>query len=136
MSKKTPYEVGYGKPPIHTRFSADNPGNRKGRPKGSPNLTTVIARAAREKVIVTVNGRRKTITKLEAAMTQLANQAAAGDRHAIQLLILQIERIERTAAQTPGTAPTDRKENDAEILKALKKRLTGAGKDQGHAGEN
>ena len=125
MSDDAAYEVGRGKPPLHSRFQKGQCANPKGRPKGSPNLTTLIARAAREKVTVVVNGRRKTITKLEAAMTQLANQAAAGDRHAIQLLIAQIDRVERIAAQTAPPETTSRKESDAEILKALKARLTG-----------
>lgn len=125
MSNDKPYEIGRGKPPLHTRFKKGQCANPKGRPKGSPNLTTIIARAAREKVVVVVNGRRKTITKLEAAMTQLANQAAAGDRHAIQLLIAQIDRVERVVAQSAPPESSNRKESDAEILSALKARLTG-----------
>lgn len=117
------YAVGRGRPPLHTRFQKGQRANPKGRPKGSPNLTTIIARAAREKVTVVVNGRRKTMTKLEAAMTQLANQAAAGDQRAIQILIGQIAIVERAAAQTPATEPADRKANDADLLKSLKSRL-------------
>lgn len=130
-----PYTVGRGRPPLHTRFQKGQRANPNGRPKGSPNLTTVIARAAREKVIVVVNGRRRTITKLEAAMTQLANQAAAGDRHAIQLLIAQIDRVERAAAQTPAAEPAERKALDAELLKGLKERLTSK-KDEGDDGDD
>ena len=35
-------KVGYGKPPINTRFKAGQSGNPKGRPKGKQNLTKLI----------------------------------------------------------------------------------------------
>ena len=37
------YEVGYGKPPIDTRFKSGRSGNPKGRPKGSKNKARVPA---------------------------------------------------------------------------------------------
>lgn len=37
-----PYEVGKGKPPVHTRFGPDRLGNRGGRPKGARNADTVV----------------------------------------------------------------------------------------------
>lgn len=129
MSDDKPYAVGRGKPPLHTRFQDGHKG-MGGRPKGSPNLTTIIARAAREKVTVVVNGRRKTITKLEAAMTQLANQAAAGDQRAIQILIAQIAVVERVAAQMPAAEPADRKATDAALLDSLRSRLIRRAKDE------
>ena len=35
-------KVGYGKPPMNTRFKAGQSGNPKGRPKGQSNLTKLI----------------------------------------------------------------------------------------------
>ena len=43
-------------------------------------------RTLREKVTVHENGRRRTVTKLEAALEQLVNQAAAGDLRALRHL--------------------------------------------------
>jgi hypothetical protein len=58
-----------------------NPFGRKGKPK---NPKSVISTAVEERVIVTQNGRRKKLSKLEAAAVQLANQAAQGDLKAIK----------------------------------------------------
>jgi Family of unknown function (DUF5681) len=61
-------------------------GNSKGRPKGSKNLATILAKAGRQRVRVTENGRTRYITKFEASMLQLVNKAVAGDLKAINEL--------------------------------------------------
>jgi hypothetical protein len=83
-SRGSNYTVGYGKPPRHTRFRKGQSGNPSGRPKGSRSLQDVVFKALNETVTITVNGRRKKLTKLEVAIMQLVNKAAAGDRHAIR----------------------------------------------------
>ncbi len=76
-------EAGYGKPPETTRFKKGTSGNPKGRPKGSLNVATVFMKALREKVVINEHGQRKTVTKLEAALKQLANKAASGELRAL-----------------------------------------------------
>ena len=78
--------VGYRSPPEATRFQKGVSGNPRGRPKGSLNVATVLTRTLREKVVINENGRRKTVTKLEAALKQLVDQAAAGDLQALRHL--------------------------------------------------
>jgi hypothetical protein len=78
--------VGYRLPPEETRFKKGISGNPRGRPKGSLNVATVLTRTLREKVAINENGRRKTVTKLEAALKQLVNKAAAGDLRALRQL--------------------------------------------------
>jgi hypothetical protein len=90
MPRKPPrkpgdYEVGYGKPPEHSRFRPGESGNRRGRPKGSRNLRTYFEQALAEPVVVNEGGRRRKISKAEIAMTQLANKAAQGDLRAIRM---------------------------------------------------
>ena len=80
------YTVGYGRPPAHSQFKPGQSGNPHGRPKGAANLTTLIAKAMNEKVVVQEGGRRRTITKAEAAAKQLTNKAASGDLRAIREL--------------------------------------------------
>jgi hypothetical protein len=68
--------LGYGRPPMTTRFRPGQSGNPRGRPKGARNLGTVVAAALSERVAINENGRRRRITKLEAAVKQLVNRAA------------------------------------------------------------
>jgi hypothetical protein len=56
------YDVGYGKPPLHTRFRKGQSGNPKGRSKGT--------------------------------RTQLANDAARGDKKSIQLTFAWLQTLE------------------------------------------
>lgn len=87
MATEREYPVGKGKPPEHTRFHKGQSGNPKGRRKGSKNVATLVEEALTERVVITENGTRKTITKFEAMLKQLANKAASGDHRAIKLLM-------------------------------------------------
>jgi hypothetical protein len=70
--KKRDYEIGRGKPPVHTRFKKGQSGNPRGpRPK---NLPALLIEALNEKVTVTIDGERREITKREAVATQLVNK--------------------------------------------------------------
>jgi hypothetical protein len=86
MNDDGAYEVGFGKPPRRTQFAKGKSGNPRGRPKGALNVATMLERILEEKVIITLNGRRRTVTKLQAAITQLTDKAAGGDLKALQLL--------------------------------------------------
>ena len=80
------YDIGYSKPPRETQFKKGQSGNPSGRPKGTKNVASVLARELRTKVIITESGKRKSVTKLEAAMKQLVNKAIQGDLAALRLL--------------------------------------------------
>jgi hypothetical protein len=69
------YEVGFARPPKRTRFTPGRSGNPKGRPKGSQNLTTVVAKLAREPMTVKEGGRPRRMSRF--AALQLTIWAAA-----------------------------------------------------------
>jgi hypothetical protein len=123
MSAGQDYAVGYGRPPVASRFKKGRSGNPTGRPKGSRNVSSVIAAALSERVVVTQNGRRRSITKLEAACTQLANKAAGGDRQAAKLVIELLHQSEaRDEARAAGSpvGADQRRDTDAAILAAVR----------------
>src|SRR4051812_111432 len=45
-----PYAVGYGRPPVQTRFRPGQSGNRRGRPKGARNLASELQAVLAETV--------------------------------------------------------------------------------------
>jgi hypothetical protein len=93
------YEVGYGRPPCHTRFVKGQSGNPRGRPPGAKNLSTLLSEALNETVIVTENGGRRKVTKRQAIVTQLVNRSATADFRAIKILLDLPTEVERRVAQ-------------------------------------
>src|SRR5260370_30614119 len=83
--RKPDYEVGYGKPPLHTRFKKGQSGNPRGRPRGAKNLTTLLIDALNQPVVVTENGRRRQIAKRELGIPQPVHKVPIADPHAPQL---------------------------------------------------
>jgi hypothetical protein len=96
MSQRRPgYEVGYAKPPPYTRFRKGQSGNPKGRPKGLHSFARLARQAFNEKIAIKENGERRIITKLQAALKQLANKAASGDAAAIR----EVLRVQAAIAE-------------------------------------
>jgi hypothetical protein len=95
--EKYGYQVGYGRPPRHTRFEAGRSGNPHGRPRRSKNLSTLLNEALSEPVIVVENGRRRKIEKRRAIVTQLVNRSAKGDLKATQIVLAMTCNFEDSA---------------------------------------
>lgn len=86
---KKPYEVGYGKPPVATRFQKGQSGNPSGKPKKVPQLLDpgkVLEAIDNEEITVTDNGKRKRMTKAEIQFRQLFVKAIRGDMKAARLI--------------------------------------------------
>lgn len=81
------YEVGFGRPPQHSRFKTGQSGNPKGRPRGSRNMKTMLRDQLDQKIQVTENGRTKTMSKREVSVRQLVDKAVKGDHKALTLLL-------------------------------------------------
>jgi hypothetical protein len=122
-NRDSDYQVGYGKPPQHTRFKKGESGNPSGRPKGSKNLTTLLEKELKQRVVVTENGRRRSITKQEAMVKHLVNKAVSGDRSLMQLLLDEIRLLEARAASSPSGTNLD--EADREVMRQIQERMRG-----------
>ena len=115
------YEVGYGKPPRHTRFQKGRSGNPTGRPRGRKNMATLLSAALDASIIVVENGRRKKITKREAIVTQLVNKSASADVKATQIVLAMLRELEALA---DGDAESGAfTEADKEIIGRIQARL-------------
>jgi len=120
--KEADYEVGYGKPPRHTRFAKGQSGNPRGRPAGAKNLRTLLSEALNETVLVTENGGRRKVTKRQAIITQLVNRSATADFRALKILLDIVRDIE---GQAEPTAPetSDFIEADEKVLEQIRARF-------------
>ena len=121
------HQMGYGKPPHHSRFVKGQSGNLRGRPPCAKNLKTLLNKALNEPVIVTENGGRRKISKREAIVTQLVNGSAKGDFKAIQILLAMLRDIEgQTVPPASETSPFS--EADEKVLEQLRARFSKAEK--------
>ena len=117
------YEVGYRKPPRHTRFKPGVSGNPRGRPKDAKNLSTLVHEALNEQVVVAENGRRRKVSKRRAIITQLVNRSAQADLKATQILLGIMQDIERRSEAEPVETGFDAA--DEKVIEQLKVRLPG-----------
>jgi hypothetical protein len=89
MSNNPFYEVGYKRPPKHTRFKPGQSGNPRSRRKApcTP-FAELIDKAFKRNITVRTAGRSKKMTILEAVTRQLVDTAALGKPEALELLAL------------------------------------------------
>jgi hypothetical protein len=81
------YEVGYARPPLHSRFKRGQSGNPKGRPRGSRSVASVLHRILNEKVPAREGGKVWLMSKIEAIVRRLTQRAMGGDQKAIATVI-------------------------------------------------
>lgn len=123
---ETEDEVGYCRPPKHSRFKKGRSGNPFGRPKGAKNIATVVQETLRERVVITENGPRRTVTKLEAAMIQLTKKALCGDLKALQLLTALARSVDEDTNQS-DRQDSELDETEEKVLSGIIKRLQSSG---------
>jgi hypothetical protein len=121
-NREAEYVVGYGRPPIETRFRPGESGNPKGRPKGEKNAATMAHTALERKVSVTERGTRRTMTVRELAYWRLAQKAIAGELKALAYLLSLEGHDQQLGSPLPETAPSS--EEDLEIIRDFLARHT------------
>src|SRR4051812_33564666 len=91
------YDVGFGKPPVQTRFAPGKSGNIHGR-RGKPKAKKVgnpLERLLNEKLRVTEGGTIRVISKAEAVLASLVHAAISGDVSAGKYILTMRSQIER-----------------------------------------
>jgi len=93
-------------------------------------MATMLGRILREKVGTIENGKRKTISKFEAALKQLTNKAASGDLNALRLLsALVASAEERTTNEATASNPV-LPEVDERVVQGILERLKANNEDE------
>jgi hypothetical protein len=112
---KQEHRVGYKSPPLHSRFQPGQSGNRKGRPKGSRNWSTIMEEAASRPRTIGVGGKKVRMCTRTAVAEQLSVNAIKGDKAARKDFLNEMHRLAGSAPAAPSgdeTAPTPEALND------------------------
>jgi len=108
------YAVGYGRPPIYTRFAPGVSGNPRGRPRGGKNLKTDVLEEIGEKVTVREGEKSCSISKQRAIVKGVVLRAIKGEAKAVSTLVALLLRFQEGA---PGEgAPVELAAEDLAIL--------------------
>jgi len=125
MSDSAPdYKVGPGKPPLHSRFRKGRSGNPHGHK--ARNLPALLVDALNEAVYLTVQGKRRRMTKREAVIAQLVDKSASADLRATKMLIDMMKDIERKAGVAAPPEPHRFAPADEQVIKGVVERIRGA----------
>ena len=104
------YEIGYRRPPASGRFRKGTSGNPKGRPKGSRNFLTLLEQELSQTIVVNENGKKKTMTRLQAVVKRIVTRALQGDQKELLTLFEILRRtgsFERSSDEADELLPDD-----------------------------
>jgi hypothetical protein len=87
MSPPTEDKVGYGRPPLKTRFKKGQRGDPRRRKTSRPeNTVEMIDRLLQSTVTIVINGEPQKVSALEAIVATLLQKAIAGNGRAFTIL--------------------------------------------------
>ncbi len=100
-----PPKMDAGKAPRSTRFQPGRSGNPRGRPKTVNDPAALLHQIANTKIAITVNGKQQKVSKLEALILRLYQEALSGNMMAMRLLIALHKQLPRQ--HEPGSELTE-----------------------------
>jgi hypothetical protein len=109
------YEVGFGRPPVATRFKKGQSGNPRGRPRGQRTIGQELELALSAMVTVTENGKARRLPMRQVIVRGIVNDAARRDPKALRLLF---DLMRRQAGENEMLAPTETSESDDQAILA------------------
>lgn len=84
------FDVGYKRPPKHTRFKKGQSGNPKGRPKNKMSLNKIWRDVFLKPEVVTINGTQQKMPMIEATLMKQREKILQGDTAALKKLWPQL----------------------------------------------
>jgi hypothetical protein len=105
---KPAYDVGYKRPPMHTRFKPGQSGNPTGRNKGSKNLKTLFNKILSEEVSLREGQGVRKVTKAEALLRGLIVGALKGESRSLGTLFRLAEHTGHFEDDQPSVAGVTR----------------------------
>jgi hypothetical protein len=131
--------VGYGRPPAANRFKPGQSGNPKGRPWRHRNLRTVLEETLNERIAVREGERSRRLTKREALILSIVNNALKCDPKALASLITLMRSLGMADEAQGPSHDEPITQNDAALLadfvarhaaaRSAKKRSVGGGRN-------
>jgi hypothetical protein len=85
-------DVGYCKPPVHSRFQPGQSGNPSGRTKGSQNLKTLFHKILKEEVSLRDGSDVRKVSKAEAVLRRVVVDALKGDQRSMATMFRLAEQ--------------------------------------------
>jgi hypothetical protein len=109
MSKdrKRDYEVGYRKPPLHSRFKPGQSANPAGRKKGVANFKTDVENTLHLPVQLSESGKTKRVSTQQAALSRLKQKALSGDGRALDRALKLASKQSDEAESSGAAGPMD-----------------------------
>jgi hypothetical protein len=116
MSDGPGSDVGYKRPPQHTRFRPGQSGNPSGRPKGTRNLATDLGEELAERIPIREGERRLRVSKQRALLKALVSKALKGDTRAAGIVLQLVERVVAPEMARAGSVGDELPADDRAIL--------------------
>jgi len=115
------FDVGYGKPPLHSQFRKGKSGNPKGRPRGSKGLRGLLRDALWEDIGARNGGKPRKISVLKAIIQAQVDQALAGSDRAALTVIKLADQLDALREQDTAdeALPPAQQELVNEVLRAI-----------------
>ena len=113
---KRDYEIGYGRPPKHSRFKPGKSGNIKGRPKGRLNVRRVVEDVMSERITIREGDRKRSLSKLGGVVLTMTNAVLRGDTKPLNPLTVLLRSVGLLNEVTEPTSTEPMTDHDREII--------------------
>ncbi len=108
--------TGYKIPPTHSQFKPGQSGNINGRPKGTMDTHRLIDMILSQRIAATIDGAPIRISKRQAMLIRLANNATSGDINSLRLLMPHLFQIDAKKEARARAKAENMSRSDREIL--------------------